>query len=150
MILRLQREPSTVAGTFGALYLSDHFACFTLEDEIREEVGKPVSTWKVPTQTAIPGGRYRVIITPSVRFQRPLPLLVDVPGFAGVRIHPGNTIHDTEGCILVGQDRDDQRVLQSRVAFERLFNVLQVETGDMWIDVLNPPFVAGGRDLRAA
>lgn len=138
MILRLIREPSIGGATMGVLFVDGHFECFTLEDTIREIAGQPVATWKVPTHTAIPAGRYPLIITPSVRFQRPLPLVVDVPGFSGVRIHPGNTVADTEGCILVGADRQPQRVLQSRIAFERLFERLHTAPGAFWLDIVNP------------
>ena len=137
MNLRLVREPTTDGTTFGVLFVDGHYGCFALEDAVREQPGQPVAAWKVPGQTAIPAGRYRVIVTPSVRFQRPLPLLVDVPGFAGVRIHPGNTVADTEGCILVGADRDSARVLQSRPAFERLFEQIRTAPGDIWIGIEN-------------
>jgi hypothetical protein len=138
MILRLLREPSIRAATHGVLFVDGHFACFTLEDEIREVPGEPVADWKVPGATAIPAGRYRLIVTPSQRFGRPLPLVVDVPGFAGVRLHPGNTVADTEGCILVGADRQPGRVLQSRVAFEQLFERIRRAPGDLWLQIDNP------------
>lgn len=138
MTVRLTREPTTGGATFGVIFVDGHYACFSLEDAVREQTGQPVSAWKVPGQTAIPSGQYRVIVTPSVRFKQPLPLLLDVPGFSGVRIHPGNTIADTEGCILVGADRDDTRVLQSRVAFDGLFAQIQAASGDIWIDIENP------------
>lgn len=132
MNLRLVREPTIDGATLGSLYVDKHWRCFTIEDAIR-----PV---KVPGQTAIPPGRYKVTLTESARFKRVLPLLNDVPGFSGIRIHPGNTIADTEGCILVGRDRVPGRVLQSRAAFEWLFQTLSAATGveDVWITVENP------------
>lgn len=138
MTLRLIREPSISGATLGVLFVDGHYECFTLEDTIREIPGQPVAQWKVPTHTAIPAGRYRVIVTPSQRFQRRLPLLVDVPGFTGIRIHSGNTAADTEGCILVGSDRQARRVLQSRVAFERLFERLTGTPGEHWVEIENP------------
>jgi len=75
-------------------------------------------------------------------FQRPLPLLVDVPGFEGIRIHPGNGIGDTSGCLLVGRDRAPCRVLQSRVAFEALFPLIARAAGEIWIVIENPPPVS--------
>lgn len=65
MRLRLVREPSLEGATLGCLFVDGHFAAFTLEDEIRERPGEPVGAWKVPGATAIPAGRYRVIVTPS-------------------------------------------------------------------------------------
>ena len=88
--------------------------CYTLEDQVR-------SGPKVDGQTAIPTGRYKIQITESVRFKRRLPLLLDVPGFSGIRMHCGNTAEDTEGCLLVGQVKDGHAVRQSRLAFNRLF-----------------------------
>ena len=74
------------------------------------------------SSTAIPTGTYNVVITPSNRFKRDLPLLENVPGFTGIRIHPGNTAADTEGCILVGKGHSTRSVTDSRAAFNDLFN----------------------------
>ena len=57
---------------------------------------------------AIPDGFYRVRMTYSPRFQEVLPILDGVIGRTGIRIHAGNTIEHTEGCILVG-DADQSR-----------------------------------------
>ena len=137
MELRLEREPSTQTSTPGKLFLNGTFECFTLEDKVREVPGQPVETWKIPKQTAIPAGNYSVGITRSERFSQEasqqagkpvevlLPLLDPVPGFSGIRIHPGNTAADTEGCILVGTERPNpDQVLHSRVAFDALFGKL--------------------------
>lgn len=88
--------------TCGHLYADDVFILYTLEDEVREVAGQPVSEWKIKGETAIPRGRYQVIMSASPRFARRLPELLNVPGFTAVRIHSGNTAKDTEGCILVG------------------------------------------------
>ena len=83
-----------VDATTGELYVDGKFVCYTLEDAIRKE--------KIKGVTAIPAGTYDVIINMSTRFKRLMPLLLNVPDFEGVRIHPGNTAEDTEGCIRVG------------------------------------------------
>ncbi|MGE3276711.1 MAG: DUF5675 family protein [Vicinamibacterales bacterium] len=144
MRLRVIREPSRAGRTFGALYVDDVWQCWTLEDAIRERAGEPVEAWKVPGQTAIPAGRYRVLVTPSPRFKRELPILLDVPGFTGIRIHPGNTARDTDGCLLVGQVRETGGVYQSRAACEALIGTIRdgLARGDVWISVENPPGMA--------
>lgn len=113
MKLLLKRSPSTAKSTAGTLLVDDAFECRTLEDVVR-----PV---KIHGETAIPAGRYHVIVNQSQRFKRLLPLLLDVPGFDGVRIHPGNTANDTEGCILVGDSPGKDFLGNSRIAFDRLF-----------------------------
>lgn len=119
---RLQLDPDV---TIGALYVDGDFECWILEDPVREVAGQPVSVWKVPGKTAIPFGQYDVTITPSQRFKRDLPLLLRVPGFDGIRIHPGNTVADTEGCLLPGLDRLGKSVGRSRAAFDSLFSQIR-------------------------
>lgn len=95
---------------------------------------------KIPGQTAIPAGAYRVLITHSPRFKRFLPHLQDVPGFSGIRIHPGNTDADTEGCILPGQWDGSEGVRDSAKAFGTLIVQLNeaVKRGEsMTIEVKN-------------
>jgi hypothetical protein len=124
MKLRLQRHPSGRTSTIGELseeiaegVYSDRW-CWTCEDVVREQRGVPVGQWKVPGETAIPEGTYRVILSQSTRFGGQLmPELLHVPGFTGIRIHSGNTSLDTEGCVLVGLNTDGTQVLHSREAY---------------------------------
>lgn len=135
MNLTLIREPSTNDATFGVLFVDGRFECFTLEDVIRDGP-------KVYGATAIPAGRYRVIVSMSPRFRRRLPLLLSVPGFDGIRIHPGNHPRETEGCILVGLRRSvgSSEVLESRLAFNPLLEKLEAAcgAGEVWITIINP------------
>jgi hypothetical protein len=139
LTLRLIREPSSGGATLGALYLDSVWFCWTLEDEIREVAGQPVAHWKVPGQTAIPAGRYRVRLTKSARLGVVTPEVLDVPGFIGIRIHWGNKRQDTAGCPLTGRHRDpaNYQVLESRLAFEALMARLTLTT-EIWIDIENP------------
>lgn len=120
MKLTLHRLVHTADSTIGQLAVDGTAMCWTLEDMVR-----PAGTPKVFGQTAIPAGLYQVVITHSPHFGRDLPLLVNVPGFEGVRIHPGNVAADTEGCILVGMDKLADSIGHSRVAFDALFPKLQ-------------------------
>jgi len=121
MKLQLERVQQDADVTIGSLSVDGDWECWTCEDTVREVPGQGVWQWKVAGKTAIPRGTYDVKITPSARFKRDLPLLLSVPGFDGIRIHPGNTAADTEGCILPGADRLGKSVGRSRVAFDALF-----------------------------
>ena len=113
MKLLLQRHPSSAECTIGDLFLNGQWYWYTLEDVVRKD--------KIRGKTAIPCGLYKVTVNWSTRFQRPLPLLLDVPKFVGVRIHTGNTADDTEGCILVGKELGKDAIYKSREAFADLF-----------------------------
>lgn len=121
MILTLIRHSFHADWTLGSLYISGRFECFTLEDPDRLALGRP----KIPGNTAIPVGTYPVAITMSPRFRRELPIVEDVPGFIGIRIHAGNTAADSEGCILVGTELRPGMVVHSRVAFANVMKHLR-------------------------
>lgn len=121
MHIRLKRKPSLPHCTIGDLYIDDEWFCVTLEDPVRQIPDVSVDKWKIPGDTAIPLGSYMVVINDSPKFGRPLPMLINVPGFSGVRIHPGNTSEDTEGCILIGKEAQGESILESRAAFGPLY-----------------------------
>ena len=111
------------------------YLCDTLEPKYRN-LNKEK---KVPGRTAIPNGRYRVLITKSYRFGRWLPLLLDVPQFNGIRIHPGNYPTDTQGCILPGWNRKRGMVINSRTALQHVMLEMTaaLDRGEqLWITVV--------------
>lgn len=129
MQISIKRRPSANGATISTWYVDGQWQCFGCEDVVRG-----ATEAKVYGKTAIPAGTYRVLVTFSNRFQKPLPLLVDLPGKrtlfgnlpiseCGIRIHPGNTPADTEGCLLPGTGilPAAAGVSNSRVAFEALF-----------------------------
>jgi len=116
--LELRRVQCSADATIGELSVDGAWECFTLEDEVR------LDGVKVYGKTAIPAGTYQVSITYSPKFNRRMPLIDNVPGYSGIRIHTGNTAFDTEGCILVGRTRSVGFIGQSRQAFAALFNKL--------------------------
>ena len=117
MKLRLVRENSGDETTLGDLFMDGIWFCKTLEDRDRRLEAGGV---KVPRETAIPLGTYPVIIDFSNRFQKLMMHVLDVPQFAGIRIHAGNTHLNTEGCILLGEDVDRDVLVHSRIAVNRL------------------------------
>lgn len=139
MELKLVRDACGADCTLGKLFVDEAFDCYTVEDVVRPD-GR-----KIPGKTAIPDGRYRVVVSRSPRFRRDLPLLENVPNFEGVRIHPGNTAEDTEGCIIPGRARTARGVAQSRLAFDKLFTALKAEVAggrEVWLSVTTPPAAA--------
>ena len=90
---------------------ADKYFCDTLEPTWRDyEHG----AYKVKGKSAIPEGRYAVVISYSPKFKQWLPILLGVPKFEGIRIHAGNTAKDTDGCILVGENKRVGEVINSR------------------------------------
>ena len=141
MELRLKRIACKAEYTIGRLEVNGKRFCDTLEDTdrrleaYRPEVARRV---KVLGKTAIPRGRYQVVWTASARFGRMLPLLLGVPCFEGVRIHSGNTAKDTEGCILLGENREVGRVLDSRLTCARFYNMVEAAIArgeEVWLSV---------------
>jgi hypothetical protein len=138
MNLLLTRFPSQHETTIGKLYVDGGFECYILEDQVR-----PATAPKIYGKTAIPAGRYRVVLTMSPRFKRILPLLEKVPGYEGVRIHTGNRADDTEGCLLPGLDvsADWMSVGRSMLAFNALFAKLDMASRrreEVWLTILDP------------
>lgn len=129
MELHLQRRFFTSQSTIGELTHNAHHLCWVLEDFDRGLDSKMsldfINSAKVYGKTAIPTGSYEIIINYSNRFKKPLPLLLNVPGFDGIRIHAGNVATNTEGCLLPGTDYEKDRVNNSRVAFASLINEIE-------------------------
>lgn len=130
------RKIFTDKSTISTVSLDGLPECFFLEDVVREV--------KIPGVTAIPYGRYKVIVTKSNRFSQLagkdvyLPLFLKVPGFEGVRIHSGNKPEDTEGCLLPGTQYVTNQVMNSRTAFislnEKINDALK-RGENVWITV---------------
>jgi hypothetical protein len=125
MVIEIKRVSHTNRCTIGEVWVDGVFECYSLEDSVREVPLKPVSEWKIAGQTAIPAGTYDVVIDFSNRFHRLMPHILNVPGFTGVRIHSGNTDKDTEGCILIGQEKTSDYIGHSKAAFDTFFPQLQ-------------------------
>ena len=117
MKITLKRTARKPEYTIGKMYLNDAYFCDTLEDTdrgLRQNMPlNMIKQLKVMHRTAIPVGTYRVIVNISPAKQRLLPRLIDVPGFDGILIHRGNTADDTSGCILVGENKEVGKVLNS-------------------------------------
>ena len=122
--LKLERKWKKERYTIGNLYVNGVFFSNVLEDTVRglrqDMTPEEIQKIKIHGQTAIPSGRYEIRVTLSARFRRQLPILLNVPGYAGVRIHPGNTDANTEGCLLPGKNDRVGQVSNSRTTMAAL------------------------------
>ena len=152
MELILERIAKRKSYTIGRLYIQrrvddeflagteNQYFCDTLEPTWRDYKN---GAYKVKGRSAIPEGRYAVVISWSPKFEAWLPILLGGPEFnrqwQGIRIHAGNCSEDTEGCILVGKNREIGKVLDSRIWLHRLKQKI-VEAKDrgeaVWLTIM--------------
>lgn len=106
-ILRIKRSLTTTGkeSRFGVMEYEGRFLCYTLENATLE----------------LPAGTYRVVITYSPHFHRPMPLILGTYPRTGIRIHPANWPAELGGCIAVGQAIDGRSLSSSVLAFNSLF-----------------------------
>lgn len=90
-MIKLVRSTFDNVCTEGIMYYRNEYLCDTIEPPFNKCKG------------CIPAGVYTLSLTHSNTFKRTLPLIENVPNFAGIRIHRGNSAYDTKGCILVGK-----------------------------------------------
>lgn len=109
--------------TIGQLYTGNTLLCNTIEDTDRglnqNDSTEHIKKVKVPGQTAIPTGTYKLTVSQSPKFGRRLIEVLNVPGFSGIRVHRGNTAADSAGCIIPGKNTARGRVTDS-TRFEEL------------------------------
>lgn len=149
MELKLKRIARKASYTIGRLYVDGQRFCDTIEDRdrsLRQDMARAaIKRVKVPGETAIPTGRYRVTLgvrSPRMSQKKAyefcdgyVPRLINVPGFDGILIHIGNSARDSEGCILVGENREVGKVLNSTATFKRLYARLREAKGDIYITI---------------
>ena len=152
MEIKVKRIARKEAYTIGKMYVDGAYVCDTLEDKDRGLTSNmsvaQICGGKIKGETAIPTGRYLVDMkTVSPRFggwaqyqfcKGRLPRLCNTVGFQGVLVHCGNTAKDTDGCILVGENKEKGKVLNSTATFRKLYPILKAadERGEqIWITI---------------
>ena len=129
MEIRVRRIALKDTYTIGKMYIDGEYFSDVLEDRVRDLNNQA----KVPNKTAIPYGTYEITLdVKSTKYsdfnKYPwakdyngyLPRLTNVPLFLGILIHPGNTEHDSSGCLLVGENKVVGKVINSKATFEKL------------------------------
>lgn len=135
LVRRIAKRPTY---TIGRMYIDGKYVCDTLEDTDRglkqsmslEEIKKK----KIYGKTAIPTGTYKVtmdVVSPKFKnrtWAKPyggkIPRLLNVPGYEGVLIHPGNAANETYGCILPGINSVVGKVMNSQATFKKVMAIL--------------------------
>lgn len=128
MKLTLKRIALRQTYTIGKLYIDDAYFCDTLEDTVRDtnKSGKfDNGEQKIKGKTAIPYGTYEIKWTYSPRFKKYTPQLMNVPSFEGIRVHAGNTSADTEGCLILGENKQVGKVLNSRATINKFYPIIK-------------------------
>lgn len=130
MLVTIDRAWKRDGYTISRLYVNGElFGCNTLEDTdrgLRQDMAlDEIKKIKVYGETAIPSGSYECVYTYSTRFKKMLPLLLNVPGFDGIRIHSGNSAKDTLGCILVGKNDKKGWISNSRFWTDKLIQTMK-------------------------
>lgn len=132
MKIEIKRTVKDKKYTAGRMTVNGDYLCDTLEPAMCE----PTANCTMPDTRgkAIPYGCYRITLeTVSLRFSNNksysnigyrLPRLLKVPGREGILIHPGNTVNDSTGCILVGKRGPNGVLYNSRKAFDRLYELM--------------------------
>mgnify|MGYP007090344541 FL=1 len=134
MLLEVKRLYKKDTYTIGVLMVDGEKFSDTLEDKVRDLKSEK----KVYGETAIPAGKYKVVMSMSSKFKRVMPYLENVPQFTGIMIHPGNIIKDTLGCILVGENKKKGQLVNSRKYSDELnkrINEAIERKEQVWIEV---------------
>ena len=138
MLIEIKRLECGDDYTLGTMLVDGLTLGHTLEDTDRrlEDVGIEA---KVKGKTAIPRGRYEVVMTYSNRFHRMMPEVLGVPGFTAIRIHGGNTHEDTEGCPLLGAIREADGVIRDcagvNALLRRRIEIAERRKERVWLEV---------------
>lgn len=150
MNLTLKRRFRGTEYTIGSLYIDGEYFCDTLEDVDRglsqDMKESEIIRKKIKNETAIPTGTYEVSLKyKSTKFKdhcwaKPykgiVPRIMNVKGYEGVLIHPGNTKDNTSGCVLVGENKEKGKVLNSAFTYHKLMAFLQNSSDKIILNII--------------
>lgn len=151
MKILLKRTAKKSTYTIGKIYVDGQYVCDCIEDKDRglkqSMTLEQINKLKVYGQTAIPTGEYKVtlnVISPkyskSTWYKQNangarVPRILNVKGFDGVLIHTGNTAEDSHGCIIIGQNKEVGKVINSKETFKKFYQILQSSKDDITLTI---------------
>lgn len=128
MELKVIRKEFASDYCIGELLIDGKPFCHTIEDTDRGLTSDmsldKIKDLKIAKETCIPYGRYRTILSYSVKLKRYLPLLLDVRGYRGIRFHRGSGANYSSGCICLGFGRKGNRLTGYKEAEKDFIAVL--------------------------
>ena len=151
MELVLERKWKKSNYTIGILLIDNKKFCEVIEDKDRglkdSMTTEQIKLIKKPNMTAIPTGTYDVTLDVfsskfgNIPFYKKvcngkLPRLLNVKGFEGILIHCGNTQLDTSGCLIVRENKVKGKVINSKITFEKLYNILKNSKDKITIKII--------------
>ena len=140
MEIKVDRRYKKPTYTISNVFIDGEWFCNFMEDRDRGLTSDmslaQIRSIKVAGETAIPSGRYAVTLkvkSPKYAAMKTyasfcggyMPRLLDVTGFDGILIHPGNYATDTQGCLLPGLNKRKGAVLDSVATFKRMYERLK-------------------------
>ena len=129
MEILIDRKWKKDSYTIGKVYIDGKYFSESLEDKDRGLTSDmsitEIKNKKVYGKTCIPSGLYTILYTYSPKYKRLMPLVDNVKGFSGIRIHSGNTAEDSLGCILLGFNKEKGKVLQSRDTCSKFYKLIE-------------------------
>lgn len=140
MNIILERKIHNATSTEGNIYIDGKWFCHTIEDVTRAKLGEWKSENKVYAQTAIPYGKYQVMVTWSNRFKRMLTAILNVPDFSGIRIHNGSTENSSSGCVIVSfKEGGNHNLVNDPAAMNQLCRLVEdaQKTSKVYIDIVD-------------
>jgi len=126
-VKRIYESPQSIISD---VFVDGQWECWGLEPARKDPVN--------PGHPCVPAGEYKVVFTPSPHLGYVTPELLYVPGRSDIRIHIGNFPQDTLGCLLVGEMKGQDKIFNSKPAFEKLLLLLKTAT-DPIIAVFTDP-----------
>jgi hypothetical protein len=141
--LLLERVNLNLTSCEGNLYVNGKWFCHTIEDAVRAKPGKWTSKLKIYGKTAIPYGRYQVLVTWSGRFKRMLTGVFGVPDFEGIRIHNGTSELSSAGCVIVSYQADaaGRKLFNNVAAMNDLCKLVEKaqKVGKVYLTIIDKP-----------
>ena len=129
MLITLRRSLNLCTSTYtpGTLLVNGQLKWYSIEDPLSFDTTPDTPDFdaltNAPNKTCIPFGLYEMAFNFSERFQKQMPIVLNVPNRSGIRLHIANSADDVEGCVAIGKRYLSGRVISSKIAFDEFMTI---------------------------